>query len=135
MSQTALSKGFPDLANINVTVTPQMSCAEPSLQDQAPRWRSASLDLVYPLPWNASLHSWGKGLYHHALAWVQIRSVPNVSQFLFLLVWECREFRHLFKSPDLHKVSLSSDRNVSKCAVTSLMHIIQYTNFDCSYFK
>lgn len=44
-------------------------------------------------------------------------------------------FLYLFKYPDFHEVSLSSDTNFSKCAVTSLMHIIQYTNFDCSYFN
>lgn len=44
-------------------------------------------------------------------------------------------FLYLFKYPDFHNVSLSSNRNYPECAVTSLMHIIQYANFDCSYFN
>lgn len=74
---------------------------------------------------------------NHALVQVQIPICLRCFMIpISARLWIQRTaFLYLFKYPDFHNVSLSSDRNFPECAVTSLMLIIQYANFDCSYFN
>lgn len=102
-----------------------------TLQDQVSPGQPGASGLVSPLPQGTSISGKDRAL---AQVQSQLAEVSRDSDFCWGGIHRTA-FLYLFKYPDFHNVSLSSDRNFPECAVTSLMHIIQYANFDCSYFN